>query len=363
MSKPYAITTLESLWSRTDELLQAVYVREWGKRLAPSAELGLPLSQRTLLAIGGGEVVGTVSLLLGQRLGEEERERFSLSHFEPALPPRQFAVGSRMATAPTHRAGELALDLVRELVQLGAQLGVRLLFIASQPYLLDKYRGLGFCSYRPSVSDPQGGLLVPLVLDLADRRGLIARGSPLADAVADEPERSAELQALIAATPGYAERALPAQGRWEELTREGRGVLPALAPASDSRLAQRAWLLPCAPGEWVVAAGQAVRTLYVVLEGELRLGAEGQRVVGPGQVAGELSYLLDVRQTHSIRAGEQGALLLAVPLRAFRGEAEAPLAQSFLNALAHTIGRQRAAQPMTFPEAFSHPNPNLKVSS
>lgn len=356
MSQPYRITSLESLWGDVDELLRAVYVREWGKRLAPAAELGLPPSHKTLLAIGQGQVVGTISILLGESLGAEERARFSLAHFGSALAPSQLALGSRMAIAPALRSGELALDLVREVVGWAARLGVRLLFIASQPYLLGKYRQLGFRPYRAAVSDEAGGLLVPLVLDLADQRGLSAQGSPLAAVVADEPELSAELRRRIEETPTYAERARPASEGWAELEREG-GLLRVLAEAGGSGLAKRSWLLRCAPGEWLIAAGQAVRTLYVVLAGELALGQDGQRRVAPGEVAGELSYLLDVRQTQAVRAGEHGAHLLAIPLRAFRGEADAALAQAFLDALARTLGRQRAAQPLD----LSTPTPNLKV--
>ena len=81
-----------------------------------------------------------------------------------------------------------------------------------------------------------------------------------------------------------------------------------------------------AAGETVIAAGEPVDCVYIVLEGLLAVqGADAARpvnVVGPGDIVGEMSFVESLTPTQTVAALES-ALLLVVPHSALRERAEA----------------------------------------
>jgi CRP-like cAMP-binding protein/SAM-dependent methyltransferase len=91
------------------------------------------------------------------------------------------------------------------------------------------------------------------------------------------------------------------------------------------------WLLEAneeqhvAAGETVIAAGEPVDSVYVVLEGVLAVqgsdAAHPVGVVGPGDIVGEMSFVEDVTPAQTVAALE-AALLLVVPHSALRERAE-----------------------------------------
>lgn len=341
MSTPYTITTVEDLRAETGALLLRVYVEEWGKGLPPPARRARRASSRTLIAIDRGRVVGTARLTLGSALPADEQRRFALEHFATALPLEQTAVGGRLAVAAPLRASGLSLDLVKASVTAAVEAGVRLLFTACQPHLLNLYAQLGFAPYGPVASKDGVGVLVPVVVDLTDRERLDRLGSPLKDLV---PTTGAPtLRDVITSTPGHEARC--------RLSCELDQVLaetPPLAhvdPKAAAALLRSAHLVPVGPGALVVSRGQAVRTLYLVLEGKIHLIDDG-RIVGVverGGFAGEVSYLLGVRQRHDLHAGPEGARLLALPVQAFAGRTDGEVAaEAFLMVLVETISARRA---------------------
>ncbi len=339
MSAPYAITTVEELRAGVGELLLRVYVDEWGKQLPPTtSRRARRAPSRTLIAIDRGRVVGTARLTLGSSLPADEQRRLRLDHFAAALPLEQTAVGGRLAIDAPLRASGLALDLVRASTRAALDVGVRLLFTACQPHLLNLYGQLGFSPYAPVVSKDGVGVLAPLVLDLTDRERLAERGSPLQDLVA--PGASpATLRGVITSTPGHAARC---RGP-DELADlfDGPGPLSQLAPTVASALRRSAHLVPVGAGDLLVSRGQAVRTLYLVLDGSIHVVDEGEvlHVVERGGFAGEVSYLLGVRQRRDLYAGPDGARLLALPVAAFADEVAA---EAFLMILVDAVERRRS---------------------
>lgn len=342
MSSAYTITSVEELRAGAGELLQRVYVDEWGKRQAPAVRRARRASSRMLIAVDRGGVVGTARLTLGSALPAEEQRRLRLEHFASALPLDHLAVGGRLAVAAHLRSSGLSLDLVKASVSAAVEAGVRLLFTACQPHLLNLYDQLGFTPYGPVTSREGVGVLVPVVLDLTDRARLIRRGSPLQDLVLPAASERT-LRDVITSTPGHEARCLLSRELGEVLDQVGAGAGPLahLDPTVAAALLRRAHLVPCGPDDLVVSRGQAVRTLYLVLDGRLHLVDAGRDVdvVARGGFAGEVSYLLGVRQRHDLRAGPEGARLLALPVAAFADRAgDEPAAEAFLMLLVATIG-------------------------
>ena len=80
-----------------------------------------------------------------------------------------------------------------------------------------------------------------------------------------------------------------------------------------------------AAGETVIAAGEPVDAIYIVLEGVLG-GRGGRRgapvnVVGPGDIVGEMSFVEQHTPAQTVAALE-ASLLLVVPHRALRARAD-----------------------------------------
>lgn len=339
MSSPYTITTVDELRAGVGELLQRVYVDEWGKHLASAPRRVRRASSRTMIAVDQGRVVGTARLTLGSTLPTDEQQRFRLEHFVSAVPLDQTAVGGRLAVAAHLRSSGLALDLVRASVNAAAETGVRLVFTACQPHLLNLYGQLGFTPYGPVVSKAGVGVLAPVVLDLTDRERL-ASFAVWKDLVL--PAAGRALRDVITSTPGHERRCRLSAELAEVL---GASPLDDLDPTVVSTLLRSAHLVPCGPDELVVSRGQAVRTLYLVLDGSIRVVSEGKVVdaVSRGGFAGEVSYLLGVRQRHDLHAGPEGARLLALPVQAFSGCAEAEAAaEAFLLIMVESIIARRA---------------------
>lgn len=343
MSSPYTITTVEELRAGVGELLQRVYVDEWGKHLPPAGRRARRASSRTLIAVDRGRVVGTARLTLASVLPHDEQRRLQLEHFASALPLEHLAVGGRLAVAASLRSSGLALDLLKAAVSAAAEVGVRLLFTACQPHLLSLYGQLGFTPYGPTVSEAGVGVLVPVVLDLTDRDRLRRLGSPLQD-LALPAASQGTLRDVITSAPGHEARCRLADELPQVLA--GAGALDFLDPRVASALLRSAHLVPIGPGDLVVSRGQAVRTLYLVLEGSLHVIDDRggiMDVVERGGVAGEVSYLLGVRQRHDLHAGPEGARLLALPVQAFADRAEGEVAaEAFLRVLVEAIRRRRS---------------------
>lgn len=339
MSAPYTITTVEELRAGVGELLLRVYVDEWGKQLPPApSRRARRAPSRTLIALDRGRVVGTARLTLGSSLPADEQRRLRLEHFAAALPLEQTAVGGRLAIAAPLRASGLALDLVKASARAAVESGVRLLFTACQPHLLNLYGQLGFSPYAPVVSKEGVGVLAPVVLDLTDRERLVRRGSPLQDVVVGEAS-ARTLRDVITSTPGHEARCRGPDELGDVF--EGPGPLSQLAPTVASALRRSAHLVPVGPGDLVVSRGQAVRTLYLVLDGTIHVVDAGEpvQVVERGGFAGEVSYLLGVRQRHDLYAGPDGARLLALPVAAFADEVAA---EAFLMILVDALRRRRS---------------------
>lgn len=314
MSSPFTITTVEELRAGVGELLERVYVDEWGKRLAPAAGRVRRASSRTLIAVDRGRVVGTARLTRGSVLPLEEQRRLQLEHFAAVVPLERLAVGGRLAVAAPLRSSGLAHDLLQAAIRAAVDDGVRLLFTACQPHLLNLYGQLAFTPYGPVTSREGVGVLVPVVRDLSPG--------------------DAGLRDLIASAPGHAARCRLPGELGEALA--GSPLDPTVAAA----LLRSAALVPCGPGDLVVSRGQAVRTLFLVLDGRIDVVDDGQvvDVVARGEFAGVVSYLLGVRQRRDLRAGPEGARLLALPVQAFagRGDDEAA-AEAFLLTLVATL--------------------------
>lgn len=78
------------------------------------------------------------------------------------------------------------------------------------------------------------------------------------------------------------------------------------------KIAQRAELLQCAPGETLLAAGEPSEAFFMVLSGEASVLSTGELEVGrvgPSDVVGEMGVLLAAPRTASVRAEGPTVLL------------------------------------------------------
>jgi predicted GNAT family N-acyltransferase len=270
---------------------------------------------RLLTASLDGRVIGTLRLTFGSDgpFGADVEDTYSLTLFAGVAQPTDMVVFSRLIVARAHRRGPVPGRLLAAGARMTYDQDAELAFCDCSPHLLGFYHRLGFRSYRSPYVDPHLALQVPLVMITNDVAYLRQIGSPVPGWRPDRPwpsriaRQSARLLSRMPSVPtGEAVRA------W--LTEPVPELLTRLSDAELTRLLAGSHVLDLAAGDCLMLRGQALRTMYVVLVGtvEAREDTGWTRTVGPGEVVGEIAFLLDGGRTRDVYAGPDGATVLSL---------------------------------------------------
>jgi len=114
-----------------------------------------------------------------------------------------------------------------------------------------------------------------------------------------------------------------------------------LPPDRLARLAARGGVMELSPGELLVRRGAPARALFVVVQGKvLPADVRRRRVLWPGDVCGEIGFLLRCRRQRTLRGGPLGAMVWRLPFRAvLRGDpASREVLFDLLLGLSQTMG-------------------------
>jgi predicted GNAT family N-acyltransferase len=278
-----------------------------------------------IIAEVDGAVVGTCRVNWGgdAPLSSEHRATYVLDPFLAVLAPARILVVTRLVVAPAHRNTELTLRLVVAAAEFGAARETTLAFCDCQPHLINLYQGLGFRSYTVAYNDPNFGIMVPLVLVSPDTSHFEALRSPLAQTLRGWPVTPLlpKLLAMLPDTPPVRE-ALVSR---ERLDTEVASLIASRSDGSvrffddvgeDSvrRLLKRGHLIECTRGDVVIRRGQILRTLFVVLSGDLEARLHGNviNVVRAGECFGEIAFLQGIPRTVDLVASSPRVLILSL---------------------------------------------------
>jgi predicted GNAT family N-acyltransferase len=313
-------------------------------------------TSRLLLATVDGEPAGTLRLTLGKdgQLPDEYEDTFDISRWSPhTVPSDQVMVCTRFAVRRELRSAYLPFELVRAAVRCGVEEGIELVFVDCQPHLLNLYTRLGFRSYRPTYADQEYGVMVPLVLVGRDLSHLRDVGSPILDILTPSPTVTTERAlSLLPPTPAVRSTDGISVLESEELRRTcggatGAGLATGLGADEFERLLAGGYIVKLRRGDRLIRKDQITRTLYVCLSGTLEV-RDGERTVAevpPGDVIGEIAFLLEDQRSLDVWAASDDVRVLSFRDRTLRnllGTRNRTAAQLLAN-LARVLARRLVA--------------------
>jgi hypothetical protein len=311
-----------------------IYVEEMGRYRGVADHDQRTLSEpedataRIFYAARDGAVLGTSRLSWGGDAAFSPRqiEQYQLKPFLDEVAPEAVAVGERAMVAPQLRGSELFQEigaLVRDFIQ---EKRIQLVFGACEPHLLSRYLGRGARTYSSrNINSPESGYLIPIVTVIEDIeyfRRINAPGLEDAKDYGSDARVPACVDRLITKGGGVlSERltSLPAyyakvDAALSELTASRISALDGLTEEEAFRCLGKSNIIECQAGDRILKKGGVARNMFIVLDGilEVRDGERLLRVLSPGDVFGEIAFLLERPRTADVYAATDGVRILSL---------------------------------------------------
>ncbi len=308
-----------------------IYVKEMG-RYGQAADHDRKMlrepedeTARISYAAQDGEVVATGRLSWGGDAPFTQHliDHYMLAPFLAELPREVLAVAERGMVKPELRGSELFQELNRSGAAFINEKRIQLIFGACEPHLLSGYVGQGMRTFSSkNINSAEAGFLIPIVRVVEDIEYLRRIGSPTAETAKDFGDAAripkcvhrlitnggnVMSQRLIESGAYYGE----IQGALGALADNQLAVLDDLGEKELLRALGKSNIIECQAGDRVLKKGGVARNLFVVLEGNLeaRDGDTLLRVMSPGDVIGEIAFLLERPRTADVYAATDGRIL------------------------------------------------------
>ena len=275
-----------------------------------------------------GEIVGTSRLTWGGDgpFSPRQIEQYQLAPFLAELNPDAMAVAERAMLAPQMRGSDLSKEMGRQSQGFVSDKRIQLIFGACEPHLLSLYLGRGARTYsRQNINSPEAGYLIPIVTVVEDIEYLRRVGSPAAEFVKDfgDDARVPDcVDRLITNSGSVMSHRLTSYGSyWGEVQRAlGELAQNRISPLADlteeeaARCLGKSNIIECSVGDRVLKKVGVARNMFVVLDGtlEVRDGETLVRVLGPGDVFGEIAFLLERPRSMDVYAATDGVRVLSL---------------------------------------------------
>jgi hypothetical protein len=283
---------------------------------------------RITYASENGEVVATARGTWGGDAPLPQRmiEQYQLAPFLAELPESAISVGERGMVVPRLRGTDLFLRLIGASLRFANEHRIQLCFGDCEPHLLNLYLGLGHRTYsKKNVNSSEAGYLIPIVFVPEDVAYLRRIKSPLLEYVKDfgsEAHIPACVERITAAGSAVMSRRLvePAaywsevHGALSEIEGSRPSALDGFTETDAARCLEKSTIIECQAGDRVLKKGGTARNLFVVLDGtvEVRDGETPLAVFGPGDVFGEMAFLLERPRSQDVYAVTDGVRVLSL---------------------------------------------------
>lgn len=283
---------------------------------------------RISYAIQNGEVVATARGTWGGQAPLPQRmiEQYSLQPFLDELPQSAISVGERGMVAPRLRGTNLFLRLIGASLRFANEQRIQLCFGDCEPHLLNLYLGLGQRTYsRKNVNSAEAGYLIPIVFVPEDVAYLRRIKSPLLEYVRDfgaDARIPACVERIISSGSSVMSRRLvnsadywgEVHGALSEIEGTRPSALDGMSEEESVRCLDKSNIIECRAGDRLLKKGGVARNLFVVLNGtvEVRDDDTVLAVFGPGDVFGEMAFLLERPRSQDVYAATDGVRLLSL---------------------------------------------------
>ncbi|MCP4328560.1 MAG: cyclic nucleotide-binding domain-containing protein [Alphaproteobacteria bacterium] len=281
---------------------------------------------RQYYIVADGHIVATLRLSSGADAPFSSRQlrQYDLAPILNRVTTERLAIGERFMVRETYRGRDLLLEFMTPLLRYVNQQRIQLVVCDCEPFLLDRYLGLGFRPYTSNnVNSPEIGYLVPLALVVEDLDYLQSIQSPLCDILEDfDDDESSSTRKIIATDTTVLSEKLVSRGDyWKE-------IVPALEASGNDRITffddlskpeiekclKRSTTIECRQGDYVVRKGTTARNLFVTLSGTLEVRDKNRlvNVLTTGDVFGEIAFLLGVQRSMDVRAATDDVRVLCL---------------------------------------------------
>ena len=280
---------------------------------------------RIFYAAHGGKVVATSRMSWGGDAPFTERliDHYMLQPFLDELPDDAMAVGERGMVNPELRGSPIFTELGKKTSEFIRENRVQLIFGACEPHLLSRYVSQGSRTFsKKNINSSEAGYLIPIVSVVEDVEYLRRIGSPSALMAID---RGADaripdcVDRLITKSRNVMSERLVGPGSYLHEVQDALGdlvenrfsVLDGLEEEEAERVLGKSNIIECAEGDQIIKKGGVARNMFVVLEGhfEVRDGESLIRVFSPGDIFGEMAFLLEQPRNADVYAATDGRIL------------------------------------------------------
>jgi len=283
---------------------------------------------RMIYASENNKVIATSRCTLGSDnpLPPRMIDQYSLNLFLNELPQAAIAIIEHTLIARDFRSIDLFFTLYANWMHLCNELRVQLVFTSCNPQMLNWFQGLGFRTYsKTNVHQQRGDFLIPLVLVVEDIHFLQHIHSPLLEFLHDfENDNHIPncLDKIIAEGSAVKSYELTSPTRyWGEVYNSLNKVAGLHIAAFDDFNAgemaaclAKSNIITCQAGDHLVVKNSKSENLFVVLEGTLEV-RDGDTVIAvftPGDVFGEMAFLLKQARSKDIYAVTNGTKVLSL---------------------------------------------------
>ncbi len=311
-----------------------VYVEEMGRYRSIADHLHRLLVEpeddtaRIFYAFEDGKVVGTARFNWGgdAPLSARQIEQYGLQPFLDEVAADVIAVGERGMVAKHLRGTDLFMRMGKQFRHFVSEKRIQLTFGACEPHLLSLYLGNGHRTYSNSnINSPESGYLIPLVIVTEDIAYFRSIGAPQADSLqdfGDDARIPACVERLITSGGSVISQRLTAPGSYwgevhsalGELAEDQISPLDGLSEEEAVRCLGRSSIIECSSGDRVLKKGGVARNMFIVLDGTLEVkdGDTLVRVLGPGDVIGEVAFLLEQPRSMDVYAATDDVRILSL---------------------------------------------------
>jgi hypothetical protein len=311
-----------------------VYVEEMGRYQAVADHERRMLYEdvdaqsRISYAALDGEIIATARLTWGGdgALPQRMIDQYGLAPFLEELPADAIAVGERAMVRPQLRGTDVLLKLMIAGMPWVRERRIQLIFGDCEPHLLNLYLSLGQRTYsKTNVNSAEAGYLIPIVTVVEDYAYFKQLNSPLLPHLQDfgEDARVPDIIRRVFAEGSAVKSRVQTtsesywsevHGALSELDANRISALDGFTEEEAARCLEKSTIIECAAGDRVLKKGGVARNLFVVLDGtlEVRDGDLVQAVFTPGDVFGEMAFLLERPRTADVYAASDGSRILSL---------------------------------------------------
>jgi CRP-like cAMP-binding protein len=261
----------------------------------------------------------------------ECEDQLEMRNFGTAFPD-QVTLSSRLALHPKLQGSFVLKRLLCRMYQFWREHEISFDFIDCHPRLLPLYSRLGWRLYKPGFKHPKYTYVIPMVLVLDDMEHLEQVRSPFTSIARHFPHSTNGRDLLLSKYPAAEDTLLSSdlggKAFWELLrsrimentaTAERPGLFIDMSEEDIQLLATVGHIIRVQEPDTIVSFGESGREVFVILDGSFQVLANTGpgtpdktiiKLLGPGDVFGEIAFLTEGIRCASVAAAEQSTVLV-----------------------------------------------------